>query len=182
MGEIYKELFRAQHGEMVAMQSLLERFRPLIRKFARYLRTEDAEQDLGLALIVLVLNLHIDELKSTNDAVLLAYFKRALQRSYIALAKKERKYRDHITFLSDLSESVLLHIEVLTATTDQYFNNDFIFVRAYLTEHEMMVLKEVVLMDRKVSDLAKELGVSRQTINATKLRAVKKLRNAKEWR
>ena len=59
MGEIYKELFRAQHGEMAAMQSLLERFRPLIRKFARYLRTEDAEQDLGLALIVLVLNLHI---------------------------------------------------------------------------------------------------------------------------
>ena len=105
-----------------------------------------------------------------------------LQRSYIALAKKERKYRDHITFLSDLSDSVLLHIEVLTATTDQYFNNDFIFVRAYLTEHEMMVLKEVVLQDRKVSDLAKELGVSRQTINATKLRAVKKLRNAKEWR
>ena len=171
-----------QRNEQWAMEELLKRFQPLIRRFATYLNTEDAIQELGLCLLNTAIHMPLSNLRSVEDAVFVKYFQSSLYRSYIKISKKDGRYQKHIVFFDDTPEYYQPKIEAKLAVTDEYFMNDPLSVKAYLTEREYLVLCRIILQEEQVSHLAADLHVSRQAINKTKLRALKKLRKAAEWR
>ncbi|WP_154018862.1 sigma-70 family RNA polymerase sigma factor [Anaerotruncus rubiinfantis] len=175
-------VIRIQRGEKQAMEELLVQFRPLIRRLASCLDTEDTSQDLGLFLLYTAMCLRTETLRSAQDPVLVAYFKRALFRCYIRLAQQERDYQNRTVLVLDMPEPVRPRIEAISATVDQYFEDDPLLVKGFLTEREYLVLRRVILLGETVARVAADLRVSRQTINKTKLRALQKIKDATDWR
>lgn len=174
-------VIRIQHGEKQAMEELLMQFEPLLHRLASYLDTEDAKQDLRVFLLCTAVHMRLDALRSTQDMVLAAYFKRALFRCYIRLSKQERFYQNRVVLVLDMPESIQPQIEAISATVDQYFQEDPLLIKALLTDREYLVLRLVILQGVSVANVAADLNVSRQTINKTKLRALRKIKEATDW-
>lgn len=182
MEKILDMVVKIQNGEKQAMEDLLIQFNPLIHRLASYLDTEDSVQDLGIFLLYTARHMRVESLRSTLDPVLTAYFKRALGRYCIRLSKWERNYKNKIILLMDMPESVQPRIEAMSATMDQYFQDDPFLIQSFLTEREYLVVYRVILQGEKVASVAADLNVSRQTINRTKLRALQKIKEATDWR
>ena len=169
-----------QRNEQWAMEELLKRFQPLIRRFATYLNTEDAMQEMGICLLNIAIHIPLSNLRCTEDAAFIKYFQSSLYRSYVKISKKESSYQHHVVFIEDTPEYCQPKIEAKLATTDEYFKNNPLSIKTYLTEREYLVLYRIILQDEHVQHIAADLHVSRQAINSTKLRALKKLRLAAE--
>jgi predicted DNA-binding protein YlxM (UPF0122 family) len=76
--------------------------------------------------------------------------------------------------MNDLSEISQVQIDASLSTIDSYFE-DLSFIHQYLTDREFLVIKKIILQDESISDIADDLRISRQAVNKTKLRAIKKL-------
>lgn len=152
---------------------LLEKFDRLLRKYARLLNTENGYEELRLFFFELLEDLQKKTICTDNDGYIVNYISKAVKNHYIALSKKHRVYNEN-TF-SELSEEQQTYIEQLAATEDRtdisvYFSTNV------LSERERMILRMLFDEVRSVDEIAKILKVSRQAVNQSKVRALKKIR------
>ncbi|WP_407697178.1 sigma factor-like helix-turn-helix DNA-binding protein [Schinkia azotoformans] len=70
------------------------------------------------------------------------------------------------------------YAEVASATSDTYFNLDLTGIDHVLTKLELSIIKKYYLLNYTVTEIASIYGISRQAVNQTKNRALKKL---KKW-
>lgn len=177
--ELIKLVQCVQAGDKQAMEELLNRFSPLICKYANYLDGEDSAQEISFLLLRIALKLNIENLKSRCDPVLIKYFQQSIYRGYIALSKKRNLYENKVIALLDLPPYILPRVEKNMSTNDCYFENENLPLKEYLTDLEYEIISRIVLHDEQASNVAADLRISRQAVSKTKVRALKKLREAK---
>ncbi len=168
-------IIELQKGSKDAILQLIEKFDPLLKKYAYKLRYDDAYNDLLLEFIQLLKNLRLNVLDNTCEGTLVSYISTSIHSFYIKKSIALKKLHKFVPY-SDLSDSELYYIEVVSAISDTYFELDFTNFDYLLTELESSVIKMIYLWGYSVLEIASIYGISRQAVNQTKIRALKKLK------
>lgn len=70
---LYEIICRAQNGDKEAMQELVDRFTPLMRKRANKLGYEDAYEDIRLFFIELIYSMKLEKIRLKEDGGITSY-------------------------------------------------------------------------------------------------------------
>lgn len=170
-----KELIiSAQKKNNDAMMGLIEHFQPLLRKYARKLNVEDSYSELLLYFVELIQSMNISNLRSPSDAVIVTYINRSIYNCYC------QKIRNIIYLKQEIAMSAL------TCEQTYFLQNKLssydsinIFIELslpkHLTQKEIMIIYLVFVNGYSSEYIAKKFNQSRQSINQTKKRALKKI-------
>ena len=79
-----------QNGDREQALALLEKFSPLLKKYAFFMQSEDALPDFQCFLLAFAKNLQLDKLTMSTDGAIISYINKAIYHHYIALSKAKR--------------------------------------------------------------------------------------------
>ena len=165
---ILKKVVSYRKGNNESLLEIIEVFNPLLSKYSRLLDGEDTRQDLIIHLISVIskINLHNKEL--CKDKVIVSYIAKSIRNEYIKLSKKKNKII--------LNESELnLDIEVAYDGFESEF--ELLDIFKILSEKEAYIMKLLYVYCLSVSEISAFMNISRQAVNQTKNRALKKIKN-----
>ena len=89
--EIHKQILDYQGGDANAALELVEKFKPLIKRYAFFLHREDSFEDLQCFLLSMLKTWDTSRLSSTDDATVTRYIANSVKNEYIALSNKRQK-------------------------------------------------------------------------------------------
>ena len=104
---ICRLLVKAQQGDEKAMLELINRFQPLLKKYAKKLGYEDAYEDFLLFFIELVKTIDLKKLNTLKDQTVAAYIKVSVTHFYGKKIRRILEEEHEIAFSNSLSESDL---------------------------------------------------------------------------
>lgn len=168
------QILKTQEEDQSATLYLVEKFNPLLMKYAFKLHSEDAYNDLLLDFIELIHNIRLEQIHYKDDGHIVSYIRTSIHSSYIKRLIAIKKLHG-IVHYSELSDSEVYYLDLLTSIKDEYFKYDFPVDSKILSEAEMQVIKMIYYSGYTVSEIAFICGVSRQAVNQMKKRAFKKL-------
>ena len=149
------------------------RFEPLLNKYARQLKYSDAYYDLMESLLNVVTKIH--RIKDSSAGAVVNYINKSLYHQYIALSKSVSKY-NNVHFLFGEAEEIKVWIN----SCDKYDFINIDYLKRCLTDKEYEIIILHFYYDYSIAEIAEAKKVSRQSVNQTKLIAIKKLRKAYE--
>lgn len=169
------DIIKSQKGDRDATLKLINKFMPLLKKYAFKLNYEDAYNDLIMDFMESLHNVHVENMKSKGEGSMVSYICTSIHSSYVKRLGKIKKLQICIDY-SELSEGEQYYIESLSATNDSHFDFYVESLGEFLTVPELSVIKLVFYYGLSVNDIAKFYCISRQAVNQTKNRALKKLK------
>ena len=172
---IINDIIKYQNGDGDSTLKLIEKFNPLLKKYAYKLCYEDAYNDLLIDFIELLHNIQIDRIYNKSEGGMVSYICTSVHSSYVKRLREIKQLQNFLLY-SDLSDSELYYIEVLSSTCDTYPNLDFDSLQKLLTNSEITVIKMIYYIGYTVAETAAFCGVSRQAVNQMRSRALKKLK------
>lgn len=165
---------KSQEGDGEATLKLIEKFNPLLRKYAYKLHYDDSYNDLLVDFITLIYNIRLDHLHNKGEGCIVSYMCKSIRSSFIKKLTAI-KILHNCSLYSELSDSELYYVDVLSSIHDEYFKDDLSEAYSILSESEMYIIKMVYSCGYTVSEIAFIQGISRQAVNQMKKRALKKL-------
>ena len=149
------------------MLDIIEIFNPLVSKYSRLLDGEDTKQDLIIHLIKLVNNMPIDNKNLFEDKNIVGYIAKSIRNEYIKLSKKRNKININEMELS-------LEIEISHEKSESEF--EILDMFKVLTKKEAYIMKLLYVYYLSVNEIADYMKISRQAVNQSKNRALKKIK------
>lgn len=165
----------AQKGEESALLKLIEKFDPLLKKYANKLDDLDAYQNLRVDFIEFILNIDIENIRIPSEARIVNYISTSVYHIYIKQSIL-LNYSRKILLLSDLSEAQNIKIEEQSAIKEKYINSNLEYALNKLTSNEKELIHLIFYKEQTIPEIAKLYGTSRQAINQKKIRILKKMK------
>lgn len=160
----------SQCGNSTALLEIIEKFRPLIRKYSRKLNYDGADTDLIITLIETIQSIPILERASLEkEECLVSYISNSLKHRYIRLSKK----------YGSLYNNELELKEELLGEEDSFDLETHIMLNSLLDKlplSQKVILQEIYLNGYTVSEVAVKSHISRQAVNKTKNKGLKNLK------
>lgn len=174
-----KEEILKSKTDSTALVELIERFAPLLNKYAKKLKSEDAYADLQLKFIEVVLRFDPSKMRSSDDPYILSYLSRAIHNHYIYLSKQERLDDSAFPISAFGDENGVDMLDKLYPPhVEKYSCEEFDFLYKNLTVYEADIIVAIYYYRYTVHDLARHYGVSSSAISQAKSNAIKKLKKA----
>jgi len=174
---MFKEkIIQAQSGKQEDMLWLIEKFKPLLTKYAVILHYEDAFNDLVLFFIELISTIKLDDFDCCCDGSIVKYIEKAVYNEYIAKSKRNNNYTSINIFISEMSDSQKIRMEEQNATYDVYDDFDISWLRDILTENQWDIIN-LIIEGYSITEIAMQKHISRQSVNQTKLDIIKKIKD-----
>ena len=166
------EILRCQDGDHQSMLDMIEKFNPILKKYARKLGTEDAYQDLLLEFLETLLRLDCGRLEGRGDGAVVNYISKSVYHAYIKLLHQLLETKYVVLPLDELSDWAMYHNQQFQPLEEVPFD----WWEARLSRKERQVFFCVYAMGYSAAEIARFLGTSRQNINKIKTQAIQKLR------
>lgn len=164
---LYEIVLECKHGNKDSIMYLIEKFKPLISKYSKKLNYDGAYSDLIISFIHIVKAIPTrSTLKEINQIV--GYISTSIYYTYIGLSKKYCNINNSLEFNEEI-----LNIPCKNNLEEQLYIKNYLDKLSPLQQH---IIKEIYFKDKTVISIAKNLNVSRQSVNKTKLRALKTLK------
>lgn len=163
-----------QKGDKEAALALINKFDPLLKKYAYKLYYEDAYDDLLIDFIELLNHIRLDRIRDTSEGILVSYICKSIRSSYIKRLITLKRLHNFVPY-SDLSDSERYYALAASASFDNYSILELTGIDNVLTESELSVVKMIFLLGYTVAETASVYGITRQAVNKTKKRALQKL-------
>ena len=173
--EIHKQILDYQGGDANAALELVEKFKPLIKRYAFFLHREDSFEDLQCFLLSMLKTWDTSRLSSTDNATITRYIANSVKNEYIALSKQKAKERG-TSYLEDATVPQAIEYAQKTSTCDQYDQLTLQDLHKVLNEYEFAILYAIYFEPRSVAEVAQQRHKTRQAINQTKIKALQKLK------
>lgn len=171
---LYQRILAAANKNANAMELLIKQFQPLLHKYACRLHTEDAEQNITLFFLELMHHIPVDILHPHMDGKIINYISKALHNYYIHQAVSYLN-APPITYLTDVYSAGRALPE--TCVTYDSYNNLFLgTIKELLSATEYDVIESIYFHQYSVAQVAQFKNISRQAVNQTRLRALRKLK------
>lgn len=174
--ELCQMVEQSQLGDKESTMKLVERFSPLLRKYARKVDAEDSFEELQCRFLELIADIDIHKLNCRTDSVIIKYINQTMFHQYIAISKKSKT--PLCAYIDDLSDYNPFEYDLRLSEVDDYRSLLLIDMQNALTSVEYRTLFSLYILQYSVSETSKNLNISRQAVNQTKHRALKKLKNA----
>lgn len=168
-----------QKGDPDSALILVRVFTPLLKKYAYMLRTEDAYEDLQCYLLETLKGISIKKLNNSTNGAIINYVQQAIYHKYISISKAARMERS-VIHIEDLSVSDALQYDTRFSIADDCSCLLLADMRNILSEKEYQVISLYYFKRHSIAKIAKQMEVSRQAVNQTKNKALRKLEKA--WR
>lgn len=170
---LYDLILRCQDNDNDGFGELISMFQPLLRKYAFLLNYTDAYDDVYDCFIDCIYKIPLQKLKtSENDAVVLAYIKTSMKNAYIALSRRNGKFKSQIS-LEDLEIQKEQHCFLQTDFDEHILKDE---LKQLLSPREAMLIEAEIFNGYSDSEIAKSLGISRQAVNKQYRKAVEKVK------
>ncbi|PXV86254.1 RNA polymerase sigma factor (sigma-70 family) [Lachnotalea glycerini] len=169
------DIVKSQKGDRDSTLKLINKFTPLLKKYAFKLNYEDAYNDLILNFIECIHNFHVENIKSKAERSIVSYICTSIHSSYVKRLNEIIRLQNLFIY-SNLSESEQYYIESLSATNDSHFKLYMESLQDFLTAPEISIIELVYYYGFSVNDIANFYGISRQAVNQMKNRALRKLK------
>ena len=170
---IYEIIKGVQNKNEYLTIVFIKKFSPIFRKYANSLHYEDAYEEIKASVYEAVMKMNLSKMNQSSP-FLLSYIQKICFTKYVELSKKHNR-TSAIPF-SALTEEQEYCLFSSLNETDQYTQILLSDLKQVLTKSEIEVIYKLFFCDDTVSELAGKKQKSRQTINRTKKRALKKLR------
>lgn len=163
--ELYELLLRCRNKDNDAVLDLIEKFKPLVNKYARNSVDDDIENELNLFLIELVRKIPIEKEIFREDKYIIGYIQTSLKHKYIEINKKNY-YKNKVD------------IDKILTLGNECNDIESIFIKNMLENLTLKEKKIIILRfykrysDNEIADM---FNISRQAVNGTKRRALKKV-------
>ncbi|WP_425446390.1 helix-turn-helix domain-containing protein [Dethiothermospora halolimnae] len=79
---MFKTIKKAKNGDQDALLFLINKFKPLIKKYSRQLTYEETETDLVICFIEKIKKFNLNKIKNKNDAMIISYIHYFMEWSY----------------------------------------------------------------------------------------------------
>lgn len=165
--ELYHLVAEAQNNNSNAALSILQKFEPLLKKYAWKLHDEDAMQDLSLALLDLLPKISLD--KYPTDGQITNYIATSLYHVYLTLLRKNFLRQNTEVELEDSL------IDCLPLTVGQEII-DLLSAIKNLAPQQKTIIYLHYFEDYSIQSIACMLGISRQAVNKAKKTALEFLK------
>jgi RNA polymerase sigma factor (sigma-70 family) len=169
-------IVKSQGGDGDATLMLIEKFNPLLKKYAYKLSYDDAYNDLLIDFIELLHNMQIENIHNKSEGSVVSYICTSVHSSYVKRLIEVKRLRNLLLY-SDLNDSELYYVESISSTNDVYQDYGLSFIQKILTKQELAVINMIYFSGYTVMEIANFYGTSRQAVNQMKNRALKKMRN-----
>ncbi len=160
----------SQNNNKDATMKIIEKFRPLINKYARKLNYDGADTDLTISLIKLIKKFSVDKSELLQkDKAIVSYIFVSIKNEYIRLSQKYGKVlKTEIHCEDDVINNLQGHDDIYDFIIEDLLKE--------LPKLQGKILRGIFLLNIKEVELAKSLKISRQAVNSTKIRALKNLK------
>lgn len=160
----------SQNKNKDATMKIIEKFRPLINKYARKLNYDGADTDLTISLIKLIKKFSVDKSELLQkDKAIVSYIFVSIKNEYIRLSQKYGKVlKTEIHCEDDVINNLQGHDDIYDFIIEDLLKE--------LPKLQGKILRGIFLLNIKEVELAKSLKISRQAVNSTKIRALKNLK------
>ena len=175
--QIYDRIKSSKFNEG-CLSHLIDKFDPLLRKYARHLVYEDAYCDLRLDFIEMIAKIDLGTLRRTDDPAMLAYIRSVIKNSYIKRSKASSIHKNNTVYTIYIEEVIieLLPEYQLEMPMNGLFEGiDRDSLKKYLTELELEIIKLTYWDGYNGAEIARFKNLTRQAISQARLRALKKL-------
>lgn len=170
---LYDLVKSAQLNDEASLVELIMKFKPLISKLSKKLIYEEAETDLIIEFINIILNINLNNFNHHNDGALVSYFHLTLKRKGIDLFRKSIK---------KLDEDLEINLDIIQVEDDskQVISRLFaeeLLENACLSSKQRLILTEKYINDLSDNEIGTKLNISRQAVNGLKRKAIENLRS-----
>ncbi len=131
---------KSQKGNFDTTLLMIEKFNPLLKKYAYKLYYEDAYSDLLVDFIELLHRISLSRINDTSEGKMVSYIYKSINSSFIKRLTAIKKLHGCILF-SELSESQLHYVNTISAANDEYFAYELPGISLILTRKEFQSLK-----------------------------------------
>ncbi len=169
---------RAQVGNNDAVVELIDRFQPLLKKYAAKLKYEDAYEDIILFFIEFIKYFNLKSMNSLKDEVIVSYINTSIINFYNKKIQKLIERKKEI-IISDLTREQIYYAEVRLAKEDKTDIFTELGIEKKLNQNECRIIYLVYIEGYSVAEIARYLDKSRQAVNQLKHRALKKLKDGR---
>lgn len=165
-------LRKAQSGSDESTMMIIEKFDPILRKYASLLyRCNDPYEELRCHLIRLIKETPWEDIKIKNEGAYTNYIVHSLHNAYLCKVKTPPLESNLSSFTEDQEYKILSSMSV----SDNYDDLLKEELKDVLSKREFEIVYWTCLQGMPSAWLAKRLNVSRQYINQNKKRALNKL-------
>lgn len=172
---IYKLLEKACKKDQNCCYIIIMKFDNLIKKYARKLSYEDAENDLICYFVELIYTFPLHKFNEKDEGRIVSYISNCITNYYYFLLKKLIKHKNEV-YMSDLSEEQQYILEARLSVDDNYETLFWEDIQKKLNEKEWNILKCIYLQGLSANEIADECGITRQAVNQAKIRLLAKLK------
>ena len=166
-------LHAANHSDIETLE-VINRFKPLLQKYAHLLHTEDAYDELQLEFLKIIYSTPWTDLHLQTEGAYVPYLATAVRNSYINLSKANNRHKEYC--FSSFGEDQEFILTSTLTTDDSYEQLLCKDLKHVLTKSEFHVVYLSCLKGYSCAAIADQQGVSRQHINQVKRRALNKLK------
>lgn len=170
--ELRAIICRAALGSNEDILYLIDKFSPILKKYASLLGYEDAYNDLRLFFMELIRRI-ANNSNLESDAQIVAYIKTSIIHHYYAKSKEKRTYKGHHFALDWENDAAVRAVEASGATYDDYSAIEWEDLLSALTELERLTIIGIFRDCKSAAEIARKLGCSRQCVNQAKKRGLK---------
>ncbi len=165
--EIYGDIIQAKLRAGDSLERLILCFKPQIDKYSRLLKGEDTRQELIIYLIKVIDTIPVNKNIIWHDKSILSYISKSIKNEYIKISKRENSINRN-----------KVELDLCNELESEYFEEDFSFIELFkeLTEKEIYIIKLIYIYGFSVTEIAQTMEITRQAVNKSKNRALKKLK------
>lgn len=172
-----EKILEAQRGNQNCMLDLIRSFEHLMRKYAYQLHYEDAFSDLVISFIEVIYIIKIEDFAKKGDGALVNYITESIKHTFFKLSKRANIISSKEQCISDLTESQQFYMENAPAPEESHLSQFKLMLSgSHLTKTEEDVIIRFFFWGDSIGEIAKRMKISRQSVNQTKNRAIKKLK------
>ena len=156
---LFDLFLNAYNGNSFAQLQIVQRFQPLLKKYAALLKYEDAYSDLQL----------LTKLQRKDDGTLVKYIESSIRHQYISLNSRKNAVDNSVIASVDEIDFDQMSL----SSNDEYPELLISDLHSVLQPSELTLLSQFVFKGMSIADIAEKSGVSRQAINRKKLSILK---------
>lgn len=169
INSLYELIKKAQLGNKDCTMEIINTFTPTIKKYCRKLNYDGCDTDLIIHLIETINKIPIKRKNMNLDSCLFGYIHKSLKHKYINLSKKYcNLYKNEL----ELNEDILVINDAMNIENTVVMK----LLLNKLTELQKSIVYKIFIKGHSVTEIAKELNISRQAVNKTKIRALNTLK------
>lgn len=164
----------AQRNDEESLLALIEKFKPLLKKYAYKLHYEDSFFDLQLDFIQIVTTLNLEAQTKESEGALVNYICNSVQHAY---CKRLKYILDRSVSTTEIDSLTNAQVAEALSASSCCETSDLLFdAEKVLTEKERKIIALVYECQLSSAEIARKLRTTRQGVNQCKKRAELKLR------